>query len=201
MNNIHGIPVYDLTIDMLNDEYGVSVISLVENPAVEKAFITLSDQSPIRLSVVDDRKIITGVALRADYPIYRKDPATGKEYFFRISAEQIERIMQKFMAEKRLDMVNIEHDPRMTPKDIFLWESYQLTDKHKIGYPEFADIETGSWMVSYKVDNNTVWKAIKSGRLRGFSAEIFGNLNENKEKQANLSAEDRAIALYLLTII
>lgn len=200
MKDINGIPVYELTIDMLNDELGVSVISLVESPAVEKEFIALSSQKQIKLSINEDKRIVTGVALRADFPIYRKDPKTGKEYFFTISPDQIKLIMQKFMLEKRIDLVNVEHDSDTSLDDVFLWESYQLTDKHKVGYPEFKDIEPGSWMVSYQVNNDRAWEAVKEGKLKGFSAELMGTLNESQQ-ESTLSTHEIKLATDLLTII
>lgn len=200
MKKINGIPVYELTIDMLDENFGVSVMSLVESPAVQKEFVALSSEKQIKLSIDEDKRIVTGVALRADFPIYRKDPKTGKEYFFTISPQQIKLIMQKFMREKRVDLVNVEHDSETVLDDVFLWESYQLTDKHKVGYPEFEDIETGSWMVSYQINNDNAWKAVKEGKLKGFSAELLGYMNESKENQ-NLSEEVIALSAYLLTRI
>lgn len=201
MDTINGIPVYNFTIDMLDQELGVSVISLVKKPAVEKSFIALSEHKKINLSIDNDRHIVTGVALRADFPIYRYNDDTKKEYYFKISPEQIELMMQKFMSEKRVDKVNLQHDGKEEVEGVFLWESYQLTDKHKIGYPEFNDIESGSWMVSYKINNDKVWSDIKTGKLTGFSPEIFGELSDSKGIPAKLSKEKEIMAMYLLTLI
>lgn len=196
MSRKENIPVYSLTIDELSQEFGVSVMSLVEDPAMMKQFIALSKQHVIqRLSVNNEKRIVTGVALRADFPVYRTSPE-GKEYYFTVSQDEMQKITQKFMREKRGDAVNIEHNDKDTVENIYLIESFLLSEKHKLAYPEFEDIEEGSWMVSYKVENDLVWKAIKDGLLTGFSVELIGNL---ESKQQNLSKAQEI--LNLITII
>lgn len=189
-----GIPIYSLTIDELSEEFGVSVMSLVEEPAMMKQFIALARQH-VRLSVNNEQRIVTGVALRADFPVYRTSPE-GKEYYFTVSRSEMQKIAQKFMREKRGDAVNIEHNQKDTVEGVYLIESFLLSEKHKLAYPEFTDIEDGSWMVSYKVENDSVWKSIKEGLLTGFSVELLGNLTEST---AELSRTQEI--LNLITII
>lgn len=198
MKEIDGIKVYEFTIDMLDDQLGVSIISLVKDPAAKKAFIALNKHKKINLSIDNERQIVTGVALRADFPIYRHNEATGEEYYFTISPDQIELMMQKFMKENRGNKVNLQHDEKQEVEDVFLYESYQLTDKHKVGYPEFEDIETGSWMVSYKINNKNVWNEVKNGNLSGFSPELLGNLNINLKQDHEINNEKELLAMYLL---
>lgn len=194
MDAINGIPVYSLTIDALQEEYGVSVMSFVKDPAVGKTFIALSKESEvIKLSINEEKRIVTGVALRANYPIYRRTQE-GREYYFTISSDEMQSIVQKFMQEKRGDAVNIEHRPDASVEDVFLIESFLLSDQHKLAYPEFSDVENGSWMVSYKVNNSKVWESVKDGSLQGFSVELLGDLSEENEGSIDLLS-----ALYLLT--
>lgn len=180
MKEIQGIPVFQLTIDELSNEFGVSVMSFVDEPAVEKKFIALSNQKKeIKLSVDEEKHIVTGVALRANFPIYRRNE-DGTEFYFTISEHEMVKIMQKFMKEKRLDSVNIMHDSNKMVNGVYLVESFLFNEHHKKIFPEFSDVEHGSWMVSYKVENDKVWKLIKDGTLGGFSVELTGYL-ESKE--------------------
>lgn len=189
MQNINGIPVYKFSIDDLDEDLGVSTISFVDDPAVEKNFIALSKgklkrrNKPVKLSLNEDKRIVTGVALRADFPIYRRDD-DGQEYFLMVSRDEMLRMMIKFMREKRTDSVNLMHDDQLFVDDVFLIESFIFTEKHRSIYPEFSDVEPGSWMVSYKVDNDNVWRLIKNGTLKGFSVEMFGFML-NRESQDN----------------
>lgn len=193
MKNLDGIPVYSLSIKEVDDEYGVSVISLVESPAIGKTFLALAqhEKKQVKLSLDEDRHIATGIALRANYPIYRRDEYTGKEYYFEVSPEQMEMIVQKFMREGRNMSVNIEHSHESFVDDCVLFESFIFTDAHKTIYPEFDDIESGSWFVSYKINNPKVWKLIKEGKLKGFSVELVGDLNEIDEDFEDMTEEER----------
>lgn len=178
MDVIKNLPVFYLDIDDMCQEDGVTIMSIVDCPAVEKDFLKFSKVTQ-KYSLNEEKKIITGVAIRADYPIYRND---GKgEYYIKFNADSIEKMVCKFMRELRNNDVNINHSD--TAEGIYLIESFILNDKHHISYPEFRDVENGSWMVSYKVDNQEVWKEIKEKKLNGFSIEVNGNL----KKQDKLS--------------
>jgi len=191
MQSISGIPVYNFSIDDFDEELGVSTISFVDDPAVEKNFIALSKSAfkrrvkTIKLSLNEEKRIVTGVALRADFPIYRRDE-DGKEYFLTVSKDEMHKIMVKFMREKRTDSVNLMHDDRLFVDNVFLIESFIFTKKHKLIYPEFSDVEHGSWMVSYKVNNDNVWALVKNGTLKGFSVEMLGFMLGKEPKDNEL---------------
>lgn len=180
---INGIPVYDFIIDEEITDEGVNIMSIVDEPAVEKLFVKLNshEKQTEKLAINDEKRIITGVALRADFPIYRND--NGKEYYFMLSKSEILKIVQKFMREGRLKSVNLQH--QYNTKDIYLFESFVLSDKLKLDYEEFKDVENGSWMVSYKVDNDEVWNKIKQGEFNGFSVEMTGELTDKQNESLN----------------
>lgn len=187
------VPNYALSINPIDWEDGVSVMSFVKKPAVDKDFIALSEEGKkkhFKMSFDEDKRVVTGVALRANYPIYRKEKqedGTFKHFTFTISPEEIEKVVTKFMREGKGWCINIEHDDQMWPDSCWLWESYILSEDVINTNPAFADVEVGSWMVSYKIDNPDVWELVKSGVLRGFSVEIEGTLTEtNPEIPQNL---------------
>ncbi|MCD8041515.1 MAG: XkdF-like putative serine protease domain-containing protein [Tannerellaceae bacterium] len=170
---INGLPVYRWDINMNKDEEGISVMSIVDDPAVEKNFMKFSKQKQkIKYAIDNDKQIITGVAIRADYPIYRHEG--GEEFYTVFDANVIEKLVHKFMRESRNCSVNINHDE--DAKGLYLFESFIMKEKHKEIYPEFKDIAPGSWIVSYKVEDKNVWEDIKAGRLNGFSIEVYGQL-------------------------
>lgn len=171
---INGLPIYDFTLDSEDYELGVKMMSFVDDPAIEKNFMFFSKQKQaIKLSVNEEKRIVTGVALRANYPIYRRDGA--HEYYMCFSPEQISKIVEKFMEEKLTDKVNIMHDSKKVVSGVYLVESFLLNEINRKQFNEFDDVANGSWVVSYKVKNNKVWKKIKCGELKGFSVEIYGN--------------------------
>lgn len=178
--NYEGLPLYNISIDELNNEDGVSVMSLVESPAVEKEFLKFSKQKKIDFSLNEEKRVVTGVAIRADYPILRSDE-NGNWYYVTFSKECIEKIVLKFMAEKRTSEVNEEHGNDV--EDVFLFESFILKKGHFVKYPGFDDVSEGSWIVSYKVNNDEIWNKIKSGQLNGFSIEMNASLSKDFKKE------------------
>lgn len=175
---MENLPIYTWSIDELDAMDGVSFMSIVDNPAVEKDFISYAKQQ-VSYSIDQKEQVITGVAIRANYPIYRNE--FGHEYFTVFEPQAIKSIVYKFMREQRNGMVDINHDRWNMPEGVYLFESYILTDKHKLDIPEFKDVEPGSWMVSYRVENPEIWEQIEQGKLRGFSIEMSGTLIEKDE--------------------
>lgn len=200
---IHSIPVYEFDFDTDSLEQGASIMSLVNHPASETVFLALSAEETqnIKLSVNDEKRIVTGVALRANYPILRNQAILGvpQRFYFEIPKEKVELMMQKFMKENRTHFVDVDHK---TPiEGVYLIESFLLSEAHNLSYPEFKDIELGSWMVSYKVDNDVIWSAIKNGDINGFSPDIKGTLKGIEDTNLSLTSNKNNFTNNLLTIL
>ena len=98
------LPLYNI---VLGSSDGIQVMSLVESPAVESNFIALAEQSkPMMFSVDEDKHIVTGCALRADFPIYRRDK-DNFEYYVVFSKDVILQLRDKFMREQKNAMVTL----------------------------------------------------------------------------------------------
>ena len=68
---------------VLQEEEGVELISLVEDPAIESNFLALKDEEPVKMefkAIDTERRILLGPALIPNKPIYRVDEATGEEF-------------------------------------------------------------------------------------------------------------------------
>jgi hypothetical protein len=93
---IYGLPVYDATIT--DDADGMLRVSLVDAPAVCSDFIALAAQKPVQLFTVQDeeKRIVRGVIMRADFPIYRRDDQLG-EYYIIYTADTIRQMAEKWI--------------------------------------------------------------------------------------------------------
>lgn len=174
MNVYNGLPLINL--DVVDDMSGIELISLVDFPAVEREFIKFGKVEEIKMSLNEEKRVVTGVALIPDQKIYRRD-ADGREYYITFSREAIERIAQKFFADGNSANVNLEH--QIVVGDCAYFESYLINKERGVCPVEFSDLPDGTWIVSCKVNNDKVWELIKDGTLRGFSVE--GNLNAVEE--------------------
>lgn len=174
--------IYKIKIDPTDQITGMDAISLVECPAVEVDFLKFSKEEPKSLQFANEEKrIITGVALLADTPIYRVKP-DGEEYYVVFDRETIEQLVTKYSKYMFNNFVNIEHSDQHVVDRMYMIESYFKNSERGIVPIEFSEIPDGSWIVSYKVDNIDVWEKIKSGEVKGFSIQGVFNLIEQKEE-------------------
>ena len=174
------LPIYDIIIDSDTDELNMSCISLVTDPAVEKDFECFSkNNKPMKFSVTDQEKhCITGVAIRADVPIYRYSPDKG-EYYVRFSKETIEQIVYKYSKQNLWNSVSLEHSGQNIDSAVMV--EFYLKSENKC--PKgFEEIENGSLMVTYKITDENLWDTVKnSDEINGFSIEIMADLQPTNE--------------------
>lgn len=174
MNLYKDLPLYYISID---DAAGMEAIALVENPAVEVDFLKFDAEPKRVFSKDEERHIITGVAIMAGKPIYRYDPYDG-EYYVVFTKDVIEQLVLKYAKDNFFNRVNLQHDEEAVQDGIYMVESYFVDKKRGIA-PKEIEAEDGSWIVSYKVENEALWEEIKnSGELKGFSIEGYFNMCE-----------------------
>ena len=174
------IPIYDIIIDTESEDLNMSCISLVTDPAVEKDFECFSkDKKPMQFSITNPEKhCITGVAIRADVPIYRYSPDKG-EYYVRFSKETIEQIVYKYSKQNLWNSVSLEHSGQNIDSAVMV--EFYLKSENKC--PKgFEEIENGSLMVTYKITDENLWDIVKnSDEINGFSIEIMADLEPTNE--------------------
>ena len=198
---INNLPLYELQFDDNDSTLGCSKISLVENPAVEEFFLKFSkdEQEKEHKSFYfkdDSKHIVTGIAMRADYPIYRNQD--GQEFYVQFSKDTIDKMMQKFMKEQRLFDISLDHNQDV--RDCYLIESFIINKERGICPNEFSDVEDGSWIISVKIENEDVWNKICSGEVKGFSIEtemIASAFSNQKQKAKELGISvDQLIKIF-----
>jgi hypothetical protein len=142
------LPVYKLDINEWDEETGIEFVSLVESPAIQKDFLAFSE-TPIKFAIQDEEKrIVTGAAMIADLPIYRRDDVRG-EYYVVFDKESIFKIAKKWARGNKYDAVNAHH---RTPimDGVSLFESYIIDRERGVMPPKgFDEVADGSWFVSY----------------------------------------------------
>ena len=198
---INNLPLYELQFDDNDSTLGCSKISLVESPAVEEFFLKFSkdEQEKEHKSFYfkdDSKHIVTGIAMRADYPIYRNQD--GQEFYVQFSKDTIDKMMQKFMKEQRLFDISLDHNQDV--RDCYLIESFIINKERGICPNEFSDVEDGSWIISVKIENEDVWNKICSGEVKGFSIEtemIASAFSNQKQKAKELGISvDQLIKIF-----
>ena len=168
------LPIYKLTIDEAHE--GVSMVALVENPAIEENFMAFAKHHKFAET---DKRVLTGPLMIPDKPIYRNDERG--EYYVVFDKDTIYKIVQKLFKQGAQSAVNLAH---ATPvQGVTMFESYIIDREKGVMPPKGFDEPDGSWFGSFKVDNDQVWdEFIKTGKFKGFSVEgAFGMQPVNDE--------------------
>lgn len=178
MVTIGGIPVYDALIT--DEETGMMKISLVDDPAVMSDFQAFDNKRKMQMySVTDDEKrLVRGVVMRADFPIYRRDERLG-EYYIIYKPETIRAMAEKYLAESRQNDVNVMHSTDVDGVQMVQW----FIKGDGVSVTGFDDIADGSLFAEFHILNDEVWNAVKAGDYKGFSLEGFFDLAPERDKQ------------------
>ena len=195
MKTFNGLPLYNIEIGD-NDGTGIEAVSLVKHPAVEVDFLTFDeDAKPLSFSVDEDEHILTAVALRCDYPIYRR--SGDYEYYVIFSKDVIKRLVQKYAKNNLFNSVNINHNSFSFVKDVYMIESFIIDREKGVDYKGFEGISDGSWVVSYYIADEKLWDVIKnSDSLNGVSIEGAFHLIEDKFEKVE-KVEDNSFSNFI----
>lgn len=163
------LPIYKMVISE-EEGSGVNYVALVDEPAIQTNWFAFKDQK-FKFKADADRRIITGPLMIADLPIYRNTPKMG-EFYVVFDAMQVERMAQRFFKNSKTSQVNMMHDPNLKTEGVYMFESMIVDSSRGIKAPEgFTGITEGSWIGSFKVDDDAVWQMVKDGTFMGFSVE------------------------------
>jgi hypothetical protein len=191
------LQVYKAQIDpSIDSDLEVNFIGLVDRPAIERNFQAFNDQKKKAAFILNEEKrIISGPAMIADMPLYRKDSQLG-EYYVIFDKQAIQTIVEKFSAKGYLKNFNLFHDAQQQVSDVTIFNSFVSdADLGVAPLAGFEDVADGSWFISAKVNNPIVWEAVKAGAIKGFSVEgLFNYVPVKAEKMASneLTIEEAA---------
>lgn len=182
------LQVYKAEIDpSLASALEVNFIGLVDRPAIEKNFLAFkSNEQKAKFAIDEGKRIISGPAMIADMPLYRKDDQLG-EYYVVFDKPAIQSIVEKFAAKGFMQKFNLFHDDQQQVSDVTIFNSFITDSTLGISAPAaFADVAEGSWFISAKVNNDAVWQKVKDGLIKGFSVEgLFAYMPAAKVKMTS----------------
>ena len=186
------VPVYSAIVT--EDGLGMEKISLVDDPAMESDFqFFANEEDRFKFSVQhEEQRHIFGVIIRADHPVLRLS-AEGFPYYVTFSKETIKTIVQKYFREGRQNNFNLMHTPGTDVGSVEMLQAFIKDKERGIDPKGFEDIEDGSLFGEFKVLDDTIWEDIKAGKFKGFSMEIFYDIEiplEEEEEQLYSDIQD-----------
>lgn len=177
--------------------------SFVDVPAHMKPFVTFKAQKPyainkqsfgkpVQYAFNEEERTVMGALISAGTPIYRYD--NGKEYYGIFKKATITKIQERMMRQMLMHNVNTMHNPKSVVKGAFLTSIFQIDAKKGIGVPETLkgqNLLDGSLIAIYKIEDNSLWSDIKSGKFRGFSIEAYLDIKPANVKKANMATKKK----------
>ena len=164
---------------------GIQAISLVEAPAIDENWVTLSEQLLFKAQD-QERRIVMGPALIPDKPIYRRKGEEEFHIFF--SKDTVRRSMELYFKNGRQNSATVEHEVGIASTTVVeSWIVEGEQDKSKMyGF----DLPVGTWMVSMKIESEPIWDEwVKTGRLKGFSIEGYFKKREELSSHEELTED------------
>jgi hypothetical protein len=186
------LPIYDIVLS--DDNQGVGMISLVDDPAIQVNWIKLANQPQELFFKTDvDKQMLYGPFLIPNKLIYRFDETNG-EYYVRFKKEQIEEIASKFNEDLNNKNINFMHTDEKV--DAFVSQNWIIENEQDKSKSLGFDLPEGTWFGGVKVKDSNFWtNKVKNEEVKGFSVEILADLElslKNKEqimkKQIKLSS-------------
>ena len=130
----------------------------------------------------EDKQILVGPVAIPDIEIVRKDPDTKERYWVKFSPEVIAKMAEKFMRENRNHETNIMHQSE-DKAGTYIMESWIVENPEDKANSVYGfNVPEGTWMVKARVTDPSVWKAVKAGKLNGWSLE--GSFMDKKDYDA-----------------
>ena len=195
MREIDGLPVYKITIDKEysenGEDLGVDQIAFTSNPAIQVKGFAFENQEPKKLFFKDEVKMRIAAPSMIPMDIYRKDD-DGTEYYVEFTAEVIEEIHSKMMANlKTKDLFNLEHDAeKKVPAyvhEILLVDSEAKQKYIKDEYD--IDTKLGSQFVVSQITDKDYYNSLVENEQFAYSIEGFLGLKLNKHTMNNPTFE------------
>jgi hypothetical protein len=170
--------IYNVEYNPKENE-GVYALSVVKSPAMQSNWITLSEQKKtVKLATVDEeRRILMGIALVPNKPIFRSDESGDYNLVF--SSKTIVQAAHDFVKKGNVNNSTLEHEIDLGSDAVSVVESWIIEDDvhdktRKFGFTD----RVGSWAVMMKVHDDKVWQDAKDGKILGFSIDGIFNLKE-----------------------
>lgn len=185
--------VFKVVYDGSEDELGsLYAISIVESPATDYEFLTLSKQEEQIKLQSEEKKLLTGVVLVPNQRLKRvlKDGRVVDIFF---DEPTIEKLSQDYFINDYHKNSTYNHNQQEWLDGVTIVESWIVQDPEndKAKALGFNNLPKGTWMVTMKL-NDTLWEEyILTGKAKGFSIDShlrlekinFSKIENNNKKE------------------
>ncbi len=175
--------------DNLEENNGITAISIVQSGAIQEDFIALKNQEFKFAEQDKEKRILMGAALVPNRPIYRK--SGEEEFYIFFSKDTVRKASELFFIKGNQSESTLEHESAL--KGLTVVESWIVEGEQDKSRHYGLNAPIGSWMVSMKVNNDDVWNNyVSTGKVKGFSIEAYFSDKMARPKDKTLKEEAAA---------
>jgi hypothetical protein len=163
--------VFEMFLNEEELEFGMKIVSIVEDPAMDSEYVMLAEQSEqVELAAVEDEQMLYGAIMIPNKRILRM-PKEGEPYFVTFSANTIKQTARRFMKQGLQGNVDMEHS-----RDIIdgatVVEAWLVTDPNNDKSNALGiDVPEGTLMVGTHIEDKEQWVQLKDSKKTGFSLD------------------------------
>lgn len=168
--------IIELIIDEDQAQLAIDAISLVNSPAIEENWVALNKHkkaNTILAKIDEEKRLLIGPALIPNKQIYRVDESTGDEYYVYFSESTVKKASELYLIHNNQKSATYEHDERVagvTTVESWIVQDTEMDKSRLYGY---KNLPKGTWMVSMKIDNDSIWDMVKRKEVKGYSIEGY----------------------------
>ena len=187
------LPKFKISIDDMYAENGQSLgiekIAFTKTPAIlVKGMAFSTQQEKPKMFFSDELKYRIAGPIMIPMEIYRNDDS---EYYVQFTAEEIEKIHSKFMANLGKDVFNLEHTEESVPAYLLETVLVDCEPKQAMIKQEYGiDVPMGTSFIVAQITDVEYYKELVANEQLGFSIEGFLGLALS-EKIGRASCRER----------
>ena len=182
------LDIIELFIDEESKDDGVYAISLVEFPAIEENFVALNKHKVEFKTIDEEKRIIVGLALVPNKKIYRR--RGDYEYYIQFSEDTVRKASEIYLKSNRSNHTTLEHQTMTNGVSVI--ESW-IVDDERMDKSNLYGLNAvkGAWVVTMKIDNDSVWEDIKRKKYLGLSIEGLFSDNFGDSEPEDMTDEQK----------
>lgn len=177
---------------------GVFAMSFVSDPAIESHGMFFH-KDEVTFKEIKEEGLFVAPILIPNKRILRVD-GEGNPYEVYFSPQTVKKLSQLYLKKKLQDSVTIEHENKV--ENITLVETWikesKLQDKSKL---YGIDVPVGSWLGTFKIDNEEVKEQFRNGEISAVSIEGLFEHELVKASKEELFKIEEQEAEYILSKI
>lgn len=185
----NGLDVYDITLG--KDNIGIKATSLVALPAMESPFLHFNEDKPQFIFTNDEKRELMGAIMIPDKLIYRN--IDGNRFYVNFTSDVIRDLTSKMIQSGAAGLFTIQHQHETNEDAINIQEVWIKESENDKSVDFGIDEPIGTAFMKVKVNDETIWKAVKENGLNGFSIELDASIVEKNELLFNKQEEKMTI--------